>query len=195
MILLSESLSKQRGGYLHAEWSRTLVENFDETLVLDVALHDRPYHSAEQTSHSQASAALCSNPHKSRLVGTDGQPFATYLELVKYYKSGTEARRAAYKENPGAFTKGWKNNYDYDAKEALLELARKKRDSVTEAIVRTRLDVDGVYDEHTRSVAEQRLLRAAADAAAAPPVDLSKLAELRTLKGHSSKVHCCVRIL
>ena len=180
---------------LDVEWSRTLVENFDETLVLDVALHDRPYHSAEQTSHSQESAALDRNPHKSRLVGTDGQPFATYLELVKYYKSGTEARRAAYKEKPGAFTKGWKNNYDYDAKEALLELARKKRDSVTEAIVRTRLDLDGVYDEHARSVAERRLLRAAADAAAVPPVDLSKLALVRTLQGHSSWVRCAVSAL
>ena len=175
---------------LRAEWSRTLVENFDETLVLDVAMHDRPYLPAKDYSRSQESAALDRNPHKSRLVGTDGQPFGSYLELVKYYKSGTEARRAAYKEKPGAFTKGWKNNYDYDAKEALLELARKKRDSVTEAIVRTRLDLDGVYDEHARSVAERRLLRAAADAAAAPPVDLSKLALVRTLSGHSIDVRC-----
>ena len=175
---------------LRADWSRTLVENFDETLVLDVAMHDRPYLPAKDYSRSQASAALCSNPHRSRLVGTDGQPFTSYLELVEYYKSGTEARRAAYKEKPGAFTKGWKNNYDYDAKEALLELARKKRDSVTEAIVRTRLDVDGVYDEHARSVAERRLLRAAADAAAAPPVDLSKLALVRTLEGHQDIVRC-----
>ena len=154
--------------FLRADWSRTLVENFDETLVLDVAMHDRPYLPAKDYSRSQASAALCSNPHRSRLVGTDGQPFTSYLELVEYYKSGTEARRAAYKEKPGAFTKGWKNNYDYDAKEALLELARKKRDSVTEAIVRARLDLDGVYDEHARSVAERRLLRAAADAAPYP---------------------------
>ena len=117
---------------------------------------------------------------------------ATNLSQVEH-KSGTEARRAAYKEKPGAFTKGWKNNYDYDAKEALLELARKKRDSVTEAIVRTRLDLDGVYDEHARSVAERRLLRAAADAAAAPPVDLSKLALVRTLEGHSDMVRCGVR--
>ena len=173
---------------LRADWSRTLVENFDETLVLDVAMHDRPYLPAKDYSRSQESAALDRNPHKSRLVGTDGQPFGSYMELVKYYKSGTEARRAAYKEKPGAFTKGWKNNYDYDAKEALLELARKKRDSVTEAIVRTRLDLDGVYDEHARSVAERRLLRAAADAAAAPPVDLSKLALVRTLEGHSDWV-------
>ena len=57
-----------------------------------------------------------------------------------------------------------------------MKLARKKGDCVTEAIVRARLDVDGVYDEHIRSVA-----------AAAPPVDLSKLAVLRTLKGHSGK--------
>ena len=158
---------------LRADWSRTLVENFDETLVLDVAMHDRPYFPAKYYSRSPASR----NPHKSRLVGTDGQPFTSYLGLVEYYKSGTEELRAAYKEKPGAFTKGWKNNYDYDAKEALLELARKKRDSVTEAIVRTRLDVDGVYDEHIRSVA-----------AAAPPVDLSKLALVRTLEGHSQEV-------
>ena len=176
---------------LRADWSRTLVENFDETLLLDVALHDRPYLLAKDYSRSQASAALSCNPHNSRLVGTDGQPFDLYSALVDYYKDGTEKSRAAYKEKPGAFISGWRQSV-FDAKEALLELAKKRGDSVTEAIVRTRLDVDGVYDEHTRSVAEQRLLRAAADAAAAPPVDLSKLAELRTLKGHSSTVRCGV---
>ena len=181
------------GRCLRADWSRTLVENFDETLVLGVALHDRPHLLAKDYSRSQASAALDRNPHKSRLVGPL-KPFASYLKLVDYYKRGTEKSRAAYKEKPGAFISGWRQNV-FDAKEALLELAKKKGDSVTEAIVRTRLDVDGVYDKHTRSVAERRLLRAAADAAAAPPVDLSKLAELRTLKGHSGKVHCCVRIL
>merc|ERR550514_1254287 len=166
---------------LHAEWSRTLRENFDETLVLDVALHDRPYLSAEDYSRSQ-------DPHKSRLVGPS-KPFTSYFALVDYYKSGTETLRAAYKEKPGAFTSGWKQDV-FDAKEALLKLAKKKGDSVTEAIVRTRLDVDGVYDEHARSVAERRLLRAAADAAAAPPVDLSKLALVRTLRGHKNVVRC-----
>ena len=172
---------------LDVEWSRTLVENLDETLVLWVAMHDAPYLSAEEIVGEKApAAALARNPKKSWLVGTDGQPFATYLELVKYYKSGTEARRAAYKESPGAFTSGWKTNNDFDAKEALLKLARKKGDCVTEAIVRTRLDVDGVQDGLARSVVEQRLLRAAA--LAAPPVDLSKLALVRTLEGHSMPV-------
>ena len=158
---------------LRADWSRALVENLDETLVLHVATHDTPYESAEKSAPKRAqAAALARNPHKSRLVGPS-KPFASYLELVKYYKSGTEKLRAAYKEDlmenywnqPDAFTSGWKKNNDFDAKKALLKLARKKGDCVTEAIVRTRLDVDGVYDEHTRSVAERRLLRAAADAA------------------------------
>jgi len=172
---------------LDVEWSRVLVENLDETLVLDVAMHDRPYLSAEEIVGEKAPAAALHNPKKSWLVGTDGQPFASYLELVKYYKSGTEARRAAYKEEPGAFTSGWKVNNDFDAKKALLKLARKKGDCVTEAIVRTRLDVDGVQDGLARSDVEQRLLRAAALAtAAAAPVHLSKL----TLTGHTESVKC-----
>jgi len=126
---------------LRADWSRTLVENFDETLVLDVAMHDRPYFPAKYYSRSPASR----NPHNTWLVGTDGQPFASYLELVKYYKSGTEARRAAYNKKPRAFTSGWKTNNDFDAKEALLELARKKRDFVTEAIVRARLETTHIH--------------------------------------------------
>ena len=168
---------------LRADWSRQLVEDLDETLVLHVATHDTPYESAEKSAPQKAqAAALARNPHKSRLVGTDGQPFASYLELVKYYKRGTEELRAAYKESEDywnqlrAETSGWEKNNDFDAKEALLELAKTMGDSVTEAIVRARLDVDGVYDEHTRSVAERRLLRAAARAAAAPPMDPSKLA-------------------
>ena len=133
---------------LRADWSRTLVENFDETLVLDVAMHDRPYLPAKDYSRSQESAALDRNPHKSRLVGTDGQPFATYLELVKYYKSGTEARRAAYKEKPGAFTSRWKVDvFDAGAailqlakNAAVLELANNKGDSELVAIVHRRLN-------------------------------------------------------
>jgi len=172
---------------LDVEWSRALVENLDETLVLDVAMHDRPYLSAEEIVGEKApAAALARNPKKSCLVGTDGQLFASYLELVKYYKRGTEKSRAAYKENPGAFTSGWKVNNDFDAKEALLKLARKKGDCVTEAIVRTRLNVDGVQYEPVRSVAERMLLRAAPARASAAPVDLFKL----TLKGHLSAVTC-----
>jgi len=171
---------------LDVEWSRALVENLDETLVLDVAMHDRPYLSAEEIVGEKApAAALARNPKKSWLVGTDGQLFASYLELVKYYKHGTEKSRADYKEKPGAFISGWKVNNDFDAKEALLKLARKKGDCVTEAIVRTRLDVDGVQDGLARSDVEQRLLRAAALAtAAAAPVHLSKL----TLTGHTENV-------
>jgi len=170
---------------LDVEWSRALVENLDETLVLDVAMHDRPYLSAEEIVGEKAPAAALRNPKKSWLVGTDGQPFASYLGLVKYYKHGTEESRAAYNEKPRAFTSGWKVNNDFDAKEALLKLARKKGDCVTEAIVRTRLDVDGVQDGLARSDVEQRLLRAAALAtAAAAPVHLSKL----TLTGHTENV-------
>merc|ERR1719191_2628940 len=92
---------------LRANWSRTLVENFDETLVLGVAMHDRPYLLARDYSRSQASAVLERNPHKSRLVGPS-ERFESYLELVEYYKSGTEKLRAAYKKEPGAFTSRWK---------------------------------------------------------------------------------------
>lgn len=112
------------------------MENLDETLVLHVATHDTPYESAEKSAPKKAqAAALARNPHKSRLVGTDGQPFPSYLELVKYYKRGTEELRAAFKEDlmenywnqPDAFTSGWKKNNDFDT--TLCPAAPKQRRS------------------------------------------------------------------
>jgi len=131
---------------LDVEWSRALVENLDETLVLWVAMHDAPYLSAEESACKKAqAAALDRNPHKSRLVGYNDQPFTSYLGLVEYYKSGTEELRAAYNEKPDPFNSGWKHNNDFDAKEALLSLAWKGGDPVTEAIVRARLEIMDTY--------------------------------------------------
>merc|ERR1711977_511866 len=133
---------------LRANWSRTLVENFDETLVLGVAMHDRPYLLARDYSRSQASAVLERNPHKSRLVGPS-ERFESYLELVEYYKSGTEKSRADYKQEPGTFaSKGWKVHvFDAGAailqlakNAAVLELANNKGDSEIVAIVHRRLN-------------------------------------------------------
>merc|ERR1711939_1084783 len=88
-----------------------------------------------------------------------------YLELVEYYKSGTEKLRAAYKEKPGAFTSRWKVHV-FDAGAAILQLAKnaavlellrfqtdccrfkanKKGDSVIEAIVHRRLNECKILD-------------------------------------------------
>merc|ERR1719399_2338180 len=127
-------------------WSQRLVENLDETLVLGVAMHDRPGLPAKNYSRAQESAALRRNPHKSQLVGPS-ERFESYLELVEYYKSGTEKLRAAYKEEPGAFT-GWKVHvFDAGAailqlakNAAVLELANNKGDSEIVAIVHRRLN-------------------------------------------------------
>jgi len=150
------------GKCLRDYWSQRLVENFDETLVLDVAMHDRPSDSAKDYLSSQASAVLERNPHKSRLVGPS-ERFESYLELVEYYKSGTEKLRAAYWEEPGAFT-GWKVHV-FDAGAAILQLAKnaavlellrqtdcclyeanKKGDSEIEAIVHRRLNECKILD-------------------------------------------------
>jgi len=144
VFFLSQSLSKQRGGYLHAEWSRTLVENFDETKVLAAALTNRPNSSAENYLSSQESAALARNPHKSRLVGNSEcwvKPFASHLELVKYYKSEAEKLRAACMRQRRKFTSGWKVD-NFDAKAAVLKIATQKGDSWTEATLSTRLDIE-----------------------------------------------------
>jgi len=145
-------------------WSQRLVENLDETLVLGVAMHDRPGLPAKNYSRAQESAALRRNPHKSRLVGPS-ERFESYLELVEYYKSGTEKLRAAYKEKPGAFTSRWKVHV-FDAGAAILQLAKnaavlellrfqtdccrfkanKKGDSVIEAIVHRRLNECKILD-------------------------------------------------
>jgi len=141
VFFLSQSLSKQRGGYLHAEWSRTLVENFDETKVLAAALTNKPNSSAENYLSSQELAALARNPHKSRLVGPS-KPFASHLELVKYYKSEAEELHAAWKRQyTRKFTSGWKVD-NFDAKAAVLKIATQKGDSWTEATLSTRLDIE-----------------------------------------------------
>merc|ERR1719321_1905720 len=152
------------GKCLRDYWSQRLVENLDETLVLGVAMHDRPHLPAKDYSRAQESAALRRNPHKSRLVGPS-ERFESYLELVEYYKSGTEKLRAAYKEKPGALTSGWKQNV-FDAGAAILQLAKnaavlellffqthccryelnKKGDSVIEAIVHRRLNECKILD-------------------------------------------------
>jgi len=135
------------GKCLRDYWSQRLVENLDETLVLGVAMHDRPGLPAKNYSRAQESAALRRNPHKSQLVGPS-ERFESYLELVEYYKSGTEKLRAAYKKEPGAFTLRWKMNvFDAGAailqlakNAAVLELANNKGDSEIVAIVHRRLN-------------------------------------------------------
>ena len=140
-FFLSQSLSKQRRGYLHAEWSRTLVENFDETKVLAAALTNKPNSSAENYLSSQELAALARNPHKSRLVG-QFKPFASHLDLVEYYKSEAEKLHAAWRRQyTRKFTSGWKVD-NFDAKAAVLKIATQKGDSWTEATLRTRLDIE-----------------------------------------------------
>jgi len=129
------------GGYLHAEWSRTLVENFDETKVLAAALTNKPNSSVGNYLSSQELAALARNPHKSRLVGPS-ERFESYLELVEYYKSEAEELRAAWRRQyTRKFTSGWKVD-NFDAKAAVLKIATQKGDSWTEATLRTRLDIE-----------------------------------------------------
>jgi len=137
---VSKNIRFPYGGYLHAEWSRTLVENFDETKVLAAALKNRPNSSAENYLNSQESAALASNPHKSRLVG-QFKPFASHLDLVEYYKSEAEKLRAACMRQRRKFTSGWKVD-NFDAKAAVLEIATQKGDSWTEETLRMRLDIE-----------------------------------------------------
>jgi len=116
------------------------VENFDETKVLAAALKNRPNSSAENYLNSQESAALASNPHKSRLVG-QFKPFASHLDLVEYYKSEAEKLRAACMRQRRKFTSGWKVD-NFDAKAAVLEIATQKGDSWTEETLRMRLDIE-----------------------------------------------------
>merc|ERR1711977_684641 len=90
------------------------------------------------------SAALARNPHKSRLVGNSEcwvKPFASHLELVKYYKSEAEKLRAACMRQRRKFTSGWKVD-NFDAKAAVLKIAKQKGDSWTEKTLRTRLDIE-----------------------------------------------------
>merc|ERR1711977_681592 len=122
-------------------WSRTLVENFDETKVLAAALTNRPNSSAEDYLSSRESAALARNPHKSRLVGPS-KPFASHLDLVAYYKGEAEELRAAWRRQyTRKFTSGWKVD-NFDAKAAVLKIATQKGDSWTEKTLRTRLDIE-----------------------------------------------------
>merc|ERR1711907_223118 len=84
---------------------------------------------------------LAHNPHKSRLVG-QCKPFASHLELVKYYKGEAEKLRAAWKRQyTRKFTSGWKVD-NFDAKAAVLKIATQKGDSWTESTLSTRLDIE-----------------------------------------------------
>ena len=126
---------------LHAEWSRTLVENFDETKVLAAALTNKPNSSGGNYLSSQELAALARNPHESRLVG-QFKPFASHLDLVEYYKSEAEKLHAAWRRQyTRKFTSGWKVD-NFDAKAAVLEIAKQKGDSWTEKTLRMRLDIE-----------------------------------------------------
>jgi len=140
-VFFSSKFCLGDGGYLHAEWSRTLVENFDETKVLAAALTNKPNSSGGNYLSSQELAALARNPHESRLVG-QFKPFASHLDLVEYYKSEAEKLHAAWRRQyTRKFTSGWKVD-NFDAKAAVLEIAKQKGDSWTEKTLRMRLDIE-----------------------------------------------------